>query len=76
MGICRNCHGKLSYTATNSHKQVFSVTVGDNHIVEYRPYLAVSDPWYVEQGMFFDMPKFESFIHAVKFLKDHLEDIL
>lgn len=76
MGICRNSHGKLSYTATNSKKQVFSVTAGDNRIIEHCPYYISPDPWYVEQGMWFDMPKFHSFVQAVRFLKEHLEDIL
>ena len=33
MGICRDCFGKLSYTATNSDKAVFSVTRGRNEIM-------------------------------------------
>lgn len=76
MGICRNMKGKLSYTAVSSAKQVFTVTAGDNHIVEERPYMSCRDPWYVEEGMFFDMPRFDSFVQAVRFLKEHLEEIL
>ena len=76
MGICRNMHGKLSYTAVSSTKQVFTVTAGDNRIIEQRPYIFCPDPEWVYEGMWFDMPKFDSFIQAVRFLKEHLEDIL
>ena len=76
MGICRNCFGKLSYTAVNSRKSSFSVTKGDNRIVKHEPWYntdaVLSDPVF----MWNDLPKFESFIQAVRYLKENLEDLL
>ena len=75
MGICRNCFGKLSYTATNSDKAVFSVTKGENRIIRNYPYLRtdarLSDPVFLWN----DLPKFDSFIQAVRYLKENLEQL-
>lgn len=75
MGICRNCFGKLSYTATNSYKYVFSVTKGENKIIRHQPWYrtdaVLSDPVF----MWNDLPTFDSFIQAVKYLKENLEQL-
>ncbi len=75
MGKCRNTNGKLSYTAVNSNKDVFSITCGDNRIIKHAPYMT-TDPWLDENGMWFDIPReFDSFIHAVMYLKENLEKL-
>lgn len=75
MGICRDCFGKLSYTATNSDKAVFSVTKGKNEIIRHYPYMRtdakLSDPVF----LWMDLPKFDSFVQAVKYLKENLEQL-
>lgn len=75
MGICRNSFGRLSYTATNSDKAVFSVTNGDNRIIRHQPYIntdaRLSDPVL----LWMELPKFDSFIKAVSYLKENLEQL-
>lgn len=75
MGICRDCFGKLSYTATNSDRAVFSVTKGRNEIIRHYPYMSanavLSDPVF----LWMDLPKFDSFVQAVKYLKENLEQL-
>lgn len=75
MGICRDCFGKLSYTATNTDKAVFSVTRGENEIIRHYPYMRtdarLSDPVF----LWMDLPKFDSFVQAVKYLKENLEQL-
>lgn len=81
MGICRNSFGRLSYIATNSNKSVFSVTKPKSGLVE----IVKHEPWYrtnavimkdSEMAFWEDTPKFDSFIRAVKYLKDNLEYLL
>lgn len=78
MGICRNTFGKLSYTAINSKKQVFSVTKGENYIVEHRPYRRDTACIMIDKEMAFweECPRFDSFIQAVIYLKRNLENLL
>lgn len=75
MGICRDCFGKLSYTATNSDKAVFSVHKGDNRIIRHMPWYntdaRLSDPVL----LWMDLPPFESFVQAVRYLKENLEQL-
>lgn len=81
MGICRNCFGRLSYMATNSYKLVFGVTKeksGPYEIRYYRPYVSGRASVFISREMCFweDTPTFDSFVQAVKYLKDNLEDLL
>ncbi|SFU37398.1 hypothetical protein [Butyrivibrio sp. INlla21] len=75
MGICRDCFGKLSYTATNSDKAVFSVHKGDNRIIRHMPWYntdaRLSDPVFLWN----DLPQFGSFVQAVRYLKENLEQL-
>lgn len=78
MGICRNCFGRLSYTATNKGKHVFSVTKerhGPYEIIKHEPYYNTTAVIMIDSQMAFweDTPKFDSFIHAVRYLKENLE---
>ena len=78
MGICRDVFGKLCYTATSSDHKVFSVTRGENCIIEHRPYLRANAAIMIDSEMAFweDTPQFESFIKAVSYLKTNLENLL
>lgn len=74
MGICRDCFGRLSYTAIREDKRVFSVCKGDNRILEHRPYLTTDvclDNYIWER-----IDRFDSFVQAVKFLKENLNSFL
>ncbi len=81
MGICRNAFGKLSYTATNSRKSVFSVTRrsdnGKVEIIHHMPYYNTDT--YIDTGIppFGDkVEPFDSFIQAARFLKENLERLV
>lgn len=76
MGICRNTCGKLSYTAVNSDKAVFSVTKGDNRIIRHMPWYNTDARLSVPVLMWNELPKFDSFLQAVKFLKENLEELM
>lgn len=78
MGICRDTWGKLSYTAVNKYKGVFSVTKGDNRIIKHEPWYRTDAMWMLDSQMAFwdNPPKFESFIQAVRWLKEHKEELL
>lgn len=78
MGICRNYKGKLSYTAVNGNKSVFSVTQGENEIKYHRPYVSGRASVFIDSEMAFwqDTPKFESFIQAVAYMKKNIEHLL
>ena len=81
MGICRNALGRLSYTATNSRKHVFSVTKerhGPYEIIKHEPWYRTNASIMIDTQMAFweDTPKFDSFIKAVQYLKENLEDLL
>lgn len=81
MGICRDCFGRLSYTAVNSNKSVFSVTKkrnGPYEIIKHEPWYNTNSNIFLEREMAFweECPKFSSFIQAVKYLKENLEDLL
>lgn len=80
MAICRDTFGKLSYTATNKRKAVFSVTRdkgGKNKIIKHEPYYSTSEvffnPYEMPGFLGFELGSFDSFVMAVKFLKDHKE---
>ena len=77
MGICRDALGRLSYTAVNSRKGVFSVTKGRNEIVKHEPWCRTT-PWWEPEGtdFWFDPPEFASFIQTVSWLKEHLEELI
>ena len=81
MGICRDVFGDLSYTATNSRKSVFSVTKhygGPYRIRKHEPYYITDANIFLEKEMAFweECPVFDSFIQAVRYLKENLEDLL
>ena len=78
MGICRDCFGKLSYTATNSYGATYSVTCGDNTIRFHRPYISgIASIWIDSEMAFFEnCPQFDSFIKAVRYMKKNLEYLL
>lgn len=78
MGICRNCIGKLSYTAVSSKKYVFSVTrtnEGKCKIYRHEPYISYSACF--DYGLIIpeELPYFDSFIKAVAFMKANLESL-
>lgn len=75
MGICRNCFEKLSYTAVSSDKKVFSVTKGENKIIRNMPYYRTDAVLSIPVLMWMDLPRFDSFIQAVRFLKENLEQL-
>lgn len=75
MGICRNSVGKLSYTAVNSDKAVFSVTRGDNRIIRHMPWYNTDARLSVPVLLWEDLPEFKSFIQAVGYLKNNLEQL-
>ncbi len=78
MGICRNTFGKLSYTAINKDKKVYSITKGENEIKYHRPYISGKAAIMIDSEMAFwtDTPHFESFIQGVAYLKKNLEYLL
>lgn len=78
MGICRDTFGRLSYTAVRNDKKVFSVTKGENCIVEHRPYRRDTACIMIDSEMDFwvECPRFDSFIKAVSYLKQNLEHLL
>lgn len=76
MGICRDTFGRLSYTLTRPDKKVFSVTKGENCIIEHRPYLRTNASLYIEGGFWQELDKFPSFLSAVRFLKRNANDLL
>lgn len=78
MAICRDCFGKLSYTAVNKRKQVFSVTRdkgGHNMIIRHDPYKRTSEvffnPYNTPGFLGWELGAWDSFIMAVDFLKKH-----
>lgn len=78
MGKCRDCFGKLSYTAVNKRKSVFSVTRGDNRIIKHVPYMRTDAYLSLSDKEFFvvDIPHFDSFIHAVRFMKANIDSLV
>jgi len=78
MGICRDSFGNLSYTMISSDKKVFSVTKGDNRIIEHMPYMNTTASIWIEEEMAFfeECPQFDSFIKAVAYLKANIEYLL
>lgn len=76
MGICRDMNGKLSYLAVNSDKAVFSVTRGDNRIIRKMPYYNTDARLSIPVLLWNDLPKFDSFVQAVKYLKENLEQLM
>ena len=79
MGICRDTFGRLSYTITipisPKYSKVFSVRKGDNKIHRHEPYLT-TDAYIAYGGSFWDLPKFDSFIQAVRFLKTNANELI
>ena len=81
MGICRDCFGKLSYTATHKREgykcaDVFSVTHGDNRIIKHEPYYITDATIDYGLDMPWDLQHFDSFIQAVRFLKENLDHLM
>lgn len=78
MGICRDTYGRLSYTATNGSKSVFSVEkkYGPPYtIYSHQPYYTTDAVYSDPDFLWIDLPKFDSFIQAVRFLKENLEQL-
>lgn len=81
MGKCRDIFGRLSYTATNSNKSVFSVTKyksGPVKIIKHEPYYNTDAVIFDESKMAFweTAPEFDSFVKAVQYLKENLDYFL
>lgn len=77
MGLCRDTHGRLSYTAVNSDKAVFIIHKDDNRILRAHPYYITDARLATDMAMlWFDLPRFESFVKAVKYLKENLEELI
>ncbi len=75
MGICRDCFGRLSYTAVNKDKAVFSVTKGENRIIRHMPYMKTDARLSIPVLLWADLPEFHSFVQAVRYLKENLEQL-
>lgn len=77
MGLCRDMHGRLAYTAVNSDKAVFAIHKGDNRILREHPYYTTDARLGTDLAMLWmDLPRFDSFVQAVKFLKENLEQLM
>ena len=74
MGVCRDCFGKPSYTVTTEHG-VFSMTKGDRHITKHYPYMRTDAC--IDIGLILpeQLPPFDNFIKAVKFMKEHIDEL-
>ena len=75
MGICRDSFGRLSYTAVNKRNQVFSVENGWNKIISHQPYYRTDATLYDPDFLWIDLPEFSSFVQAVRYLKENLENL-
>ncbi len=75
MSVCRDSWGRLAYTATNSKKDVFSVTKGENYIVKHLPYMRTDARRDIGLPIGEDLPRFESFIQAAIYLKRNVEKL-
>lgn len=73
MGIYRDCFGRLCYKATNSEKAKFEVTKGDNRIIRHYPYQRTDAVYSDPDFLWIDLPKFDSFVQAIRYLKENLE---
>lgn len=80
MGICRDSSGKLAYTATCKNKSgvhVFSVHKGENKILSHRPYYSTgAGILYPRAGFPWELPDFDSFVQAVRFLKLNIDSLV
>ncbi len=77
MGLCRDMHGRLAYTTVNSYKAVFAIHKGDNRILREYPYHTTDARLGTDLAMLWmDLPRFDSFVQAVKFLKENLENLI
>jgi len=75
MGVCRNTFGRLSYTLTNK-KGVFSVSKGDNRIIKHYPYYNTDAR--IDTGLVIgdEIPRFDSFIRAARFMVENKEVLI
>ena len=72
MGVCRNTFGKLAYTLTTKNG-VFSVSKGDNRIINHMPYYNTDAVLNIGLPMGATIPRFNSFIQAVRFMIENQE---
>lgn len=71
----RNCFNRLEYTITTP-RGVFSVTKNDNRIIKHEPYYNTDA--YINTGLVIGdtIPRFDSFIKAVAFMKKHVNELI
>lgn len=74
MGLCRNTSGRMAYTMT-VNKRVFSIHKGENRILRHYPYITTNAC--IDTGLPLpdEIPRFNSFIQAVRFMKEN-KDLL
>ena len=75
MSKYRNCFNRLEYTITTA-AGVFSVTKNDNRIIKHETYYNTDA--YLNTGLVIgdNIPRFDSFIKAVAFMKKHAADLI
>jgi len=66
---------ELTYTATGNNT-VFTVTRGDNRIISHQPWYNTDAVLRDPVLMWVTLPKFESFIQAVRYLKANLNNLI
>ncbi len=74
MGLCRDVFGTLSYTAKTPHGE-FSIRCGDNRILREYPYLTTDAVLNIGLPMGEEIKRFPSFLLAVKFFKENINNI-
>lgn len=78
--ITRDCFGNLTYVlnipVTEKYSRVYMVTRGQNTIDEIRPYLRTNAVFYYGNNFWEDVGKFDSFIKAVRYLKENKDRLL
>ena len=72
MGACRDTFGKLAYTLTTKNG-VFSVHKGENRIICHMPYYNTDAVLNIGLPMGATLPRFNSFIQAVRFMIENKE---
>ena len=75
MNKYRGYNNRLCYTLTTKHGK-FEVRKGENRIIKHEPYYR-TDAMIIYGNTFFweTVPPFESFIQAVKFLKENADKL-
>ena len=75
MGACRDTFGRLAYTM-KTKSGVFSVSKGDNRIIKHEPYYNTDAR--IGTGLVIgdEIPRFDSFIRAARFMVENKEVLI